>query len=325
MDALEFRLLNDFQRDFPLASRPYARVGDALGVTENVVLDTLASLQRRGVLSRVGAVFRPHAIGASLLAALEAPPNLLGRIAQRISLHRAVTHNYAREHRLNLWFVVTALDRERVEAVVQEIEGSTGLAVLKLPLVDEIHVDLGFPLDAPCAKPEVPSAAHAPAHLSAQERRLAVVIEDGLPLKPRPYADLAVRSGLSEHQVIDMLESWRQARLIRRLGVIVRHRALGFRANAMCVWDVPEGEAREIGAQLAREPAVTLCYIRARAQPRWRYNLYCMIHGRERHAVEREIARLVRAGGLARFAHEVLFSRRCYKQTGARYAGCADG
>jgi hypothetical protein len=89
----------------------------------------------------------------------------------------------------------------------------------------------------------------------------------------------------------------------------------------MCVWDVPDADADAIGVALAREPGVTLCYRRARAMPTWRYNLFCMIHGRDREQVLATIERAARAHRLDRFASAVLFSRRAFKQCGARYSG----
>ncbi|MDO8608773.1 MAG: AsnC family transcriptional regulator [Phaeospirillum sp.] len=146
MDTLDRRLLNEFQQDFPLVARPYAAVAERLGVDEAEVLDRLARLSRGGMVSRVGAVFRPHAVGGSTLAALAVPPDELERIAALVSSYCEVNHNYQREHRLNLWFVVTAPSAEAVQAVLADIAARTDLDVLDLPLVEHFHIDLGFDL-----------------------------------------------------------------------------------------------------------------------------------------------------------------------------------
>lgn len=146
MDTLDRRLLNEFQQDFPLVARPYAAVAERLGVDEAEVIDRLARLSRGGMVSRVGAVFRPHAVGGSTLAALAAPHDELERIAALVSAYPEVNHNYQREHRLNLWFVVTAPSTEAVQAVLADIAARTGLDVLDLPLVEHFHIDLGFDL-----------------------------------------------------------------------------------------------------------------------------------------------------------------------------------
>jgi DNA-binding Lrp family transcriptional regulator len=120
-----------------------------------------------------------------------------------------------------------------------------------------------------------------------------------------------------------LLSRWLAQGVINRLGVIVRHRQLGYRANAMVVWDVPDGEVGAVGRAFAQSPAVTLCYRRERRLPAWRYNLYCMIHGRGVAQVLDHVADVEARSGLPRYPREVLFSRRCFKQRGARYLGIA--
>jgi len=143
---LEKHLLNDFQRDFPLSSRPYAELAARLGVTEEQVLATLEDLQAQGAISRIGPVFRPHKVGASTLAAMAVPAARLDAVAELVSAYPEVNHNYERGHRFNLWFVVTAPDRARLDAVLGEISARTHLTVLDLPLLEDYHIDLGFDL-----------------------------------------------------------------------------------------------------------------------------------------------------------------------------------
>ena len=142
----EKRLLDGFQRDFPLESRPFAAIGRRLGIGEREVLDSLGRFSDRGIVSRVGAVVAPHRVGHSTLAAMAVPEARLDEVADLVSALPEVNHNYEREHRFNLWFVVTAPDRAAVQRVLDEIESRTGLAVLDLPLVEAYRLDLGFPL-----------------------------------------------------------------------------------------------------------------------------------------------------------------------------------
>ncbi len=144
--ALERRLLNDFQRDFPVSERPYAELADRLGVSEAEVLGALGDLTRRGVVSRVGPVFRPRTIGVSTLAAMAVPGTRLEAVARVVSEFEEVNHNYEREHEFNLWFVVTAPSEARLAEVLTEIEARTRLRVLDLPLEHAFHIDLGFRL-----------------------------------------------------------------------------------------------------------------------------------------------------------------------------------
>jgi DNA-binding Lrp family transcriptional regulator len=146
MDRLAKRLLNDFQRDFPLVSRPYAAIAEKIGASEDAVIAMLEALRDEGTISRVGPVFRPNRLGASTLAALSVSPERLEEVAEIINRHPGVNHNYEREHALNLWFVVTAPDAERRDEILRELEAETGCKVLSLPLLEEFHIDLGFGL-----------------------------------------------------------------------------------------------------------------------------------------------------------------------------------
>ena len=143
---LQRHLLNDFQRDLPLCSQPFAHMAEQLGVSESEVLETLSALQDEGVISRVGPVLAPQRVGASTLAAMAIPPHDLWRVAQRISAHAGVNHNYEREHRFNLWFVATAPNEARLAAVITELEQEVGYRALVLPMLEDYHIDLGFAL-----------------------------------------------------------------------------------------------------------------------------------------------------------------------------------
>ena len=145
-DALEKALLNGFQDGFPLTERPYQAIAGHCGVTEDEVLAAIGRMREAKAISRVGAVVRPNTAGASTLAAIAVPPERLDVVAALVNGYAQVTHNYEREHRLNLWFVVTATDRDTVETVLQDIERVTGLPVLDLSLIEDYHIDLGFPL-----------------------------------------------------------------------------------------------------------------------------------------------------------------------------------
>ncbi|MBL8700224.1 MAG: Lrp/AsnC family transcriptional regulator [Alphaproteobacteria bacterium] len=142
--ALARRLIDGYQRDMPLEPRPFATMAREVRSTEAAVLEALADLAGAGTLSRVGAVVPPGVLGASTLAAMVVPEERLVDVASLVNAYPEVNHNYEREHAINLWFVVTASDRARVDAVLKEIEARTGIAVLDLPLERPYRIDLGF-------------------------------------------------------------------------------------------------------------------------------------------------------------------------------------
>ncbi len=330
---LEFRLLNDWQRGFPLVSRPYAELGRALGRDESRVITTLADLRARGHVSRIGAVFRPHVLGHSTLATVACPPDRIEAVARLIDAYPEVNHNYEREHRYNLWFVVTAATPGQVAETLAEIERDTGLKPLDLPMRADFHIDLGFSLrGADVAGPARPhlhgagtslDAARLRDRLDAADYALTGALETGLDLTTRPYANLAARAGLRESECRERIARLVDLSVIRRFGVVVRHRELGYTANAMVVWNVPDARIDEVGRQLATQPAVTLCYQRPRRMPDWPYNLFSMLHGRDRTDVLAELTALRARLGLEDIPCQPLFSRRRFKQCGARYGNLA--
>lgn len=329
LTELEFKLLNTYQRDFPLRPRPFAAIAADLGCSETEVLQTLQQLQDSGAISRVGAVFRPHAVGVSTLAALAVPPERIAQVAGYVSAHAEINHNYEREHHYNLWFVATAASSAQLRTVLQQIEDACECGpVLELPMVEDYHIDLGFNLelrangcveparDRHSLRPAPSHCAHAAASLTSHDRGLIAALQNGLQLVERPYACL----GMPEADALDALGRWIDSGVVKRFGVIVRHHELGFTANAMTVWDIPDAEVSDAGKRIAASGGVTLCYRRPRRLPEWPYNLFCMVHGKDRQDVEARIAELRAGCGLGAYAHDVLFSRRRFKQRGAHYA-----
>jgi len=146
LTEFERRLLNDFQHDFPLTPTPYADMARQLGVGEDEVIVALARLKEQGAVSRVGAVVRPNTVGVSTLAAMSVPAEELERVAALVNGYPEVNHNYEREHAFNLWFVVAAPDGARLQQVLDDIAGRSGYEVLRFPLIEDYHIDLGFDL-----------------------------------------------------------------------------------------------------------------------------------------------------------------------------------
>jgi len=146
LDTVDKRLLDEFQRGFPLTTRPYAALAEKLGLGEDEVMDRLQALHGSGAVSRIGAIVAPQRAGWSTLAAMAVPPDRLNAVADLVSAYPAVNHNYEREHRLNLWFVITGPDEGSVGRVLEDIRSRTGIDVLDLPMIEAYRLDLGFPL-----------------------------------------------------------------------------------------------------------------------------------------------------------------------------------
>lgn len=137
-------MLNDFQHSFPLTSRPFALLGEQLGISEDAVIDLLQSLQEEGAITRVGPVFKPNRVGVSTLAAMAIPVDELDKVAHIVNSYPEVNHNYEREHRFNLWFVLTAPEAQHLQNTIDSIAFESGYPVMDLPMVKDYFIDLGF-------------------------------------------------------------------------------------------------------------------------------------------------------------------------------------
>ena len=155
------------------------------------------------------------------------------------------------------------------------------------------------------------------------QQRLKQLIQNGLPLVPEPYQTLAEQLGTTEDAVITTLTDWHNQGLIRRFGIVVNHPKLGYQANAMVVWDIPDNVVDAIGVQIKESGIVSLCYRRPRQRPHWPYNLFCMIHDKCRTNVQTRLDTLIKTCHLSDYRYQLLFSTRQFKQCGGRYAGSA--
>ena len=311
-------LADRWQRAFPLSKNPFAVVGGAQDLSEGETITLFERLRAKGLMDRIGAVVRPNSAGASTLAAISVPPHRLEEIAAIVSAEPFVNHNYEREHTINLWFVVAAPGLPELSETLRRIERNTGCNVLDLRLIEPYHIDLGFGLVSGRAKQ--PAGCKAMRQATETEKVILAAIQDGLPLVPRPYAAIAQRLGRGEDEVIATIAGMQNAGILSRFGCVLRHREVGFTANAMAVWDIDDDAVDRVGQRMAEDSDVTLCYRRNRVQPFWPYNLFAMIHGRDETAVRAKIASIAKECGPVSEPHAILFSRRCFTQRGARFS-----
>ncbi|MGF1642358.1 MAG: hypothetical protein ACFCUJ_01870 [Thiotrichales bacterium] len=154
--------------------------------------------------------------------------------------------------------------------------------------------------------------------LDAVDRALIRATQSGLPLMTEPYAAIANQLGIPVVEVERRLRAMLAAGIIRRIGAVPNHYALGYVANGMSVWDVVDDQIGEAGHLIGALPFVSHCYERPRALPLWPYNLFAMVHGRTRDVVEAQVAEIARLLGERARAHEILYSTRILKKTGLR-------
>ena len=159
------------------------------------------------------------------------------------------------------------------------------------------------------------------ARLDPVDRRIIAATQAGLPLVPRPYHTIAEQLGLAPADVMRRMQILLETGAIRRIGAVSNHYALGWTANGMSVWDVPDDYVTEAGELVGVLEFVSHCYRRPRHLPSWPYNLFAMLHGRSRDEVAGKMTRVATVLGDWDRGHDLLFSSRILKKTGLRIAG----
>lgn len=154
--------------------------------------------------------------------------------------------------------------------------------------------------------------------MNALDEKIVRATQAGLPLTAEPYAAIAEEVGVSQDELLSRLKAMLDDGRIRRIGAVPNHYALGYTANAMSVWDVADAEVGRLGATVGALPFVSHCYRRPRRLPDWPYNLFAMVHGRNRAEAERHIHAIRRVLGDALRAGDALYSVRILKKAGLR-------
>ncbi|MFC3477225.1 siroheme decarboxylase subunit beta [Halobacterium litoreum] len=342
LDDRDRAVLNAFQGGFPVVEHPFEPAAHALrsrGVemTPDDLLDRVRTLDDEGVLTRFGALINAEEIGGSAsLVAMHAPEEEFDEIADTVNDHREVAHNYEREHpHLNMWFVVSVADEDRVESVLAEIEDETGQETYNLPKQREFRVEAKFLVDGPVSDGDVDlshlGTTPEPTDrgtITPAERDLVLAVQDGLPIVETPYRAVADDIGKDSEWVVQTLRRFNEEGKVRRVGVIPNHYALGYTENGMTVWDVPDEKVNEVGPAVASLDFVTHCYERPRHDGVWPYNFFAMTHGRSEEESEQRIeqVREVMADhwDVGDDDWDTLFSTQILKKTGIRLDERAD-
>ncbi len=170
------------------------------------------------------------------------------------------------------------------------------------------------------AEPAMKTRTRNDSRLAAEDRRLIVATQNGLPLVPRPYDAIAQQVGISSDEVQSRLQRMLDSGVIRRIGAVPNHYAIGYTANGMTVWDVADDRVDALGPRVGALEFVTHCYRRPRHLPEWPYNLFAMVHGHSRAEVAAQVETISLLLGNDCRAHDVLYSARILKKAGLRIA-----
>ncbi|MCZ7529218.1 MAG: AsnC family transcriptional regulator [Acidimicrobiia bacterium] len=328
LEELDRELLNAVQWDFPLVPRPFAELGERLGISEADVRQRVADVKEAGVLRQLSAIFDTRALGyGSSLVAARIDADRVDEAAAHISAHPGVSHNYKRNHHYNLWYTIAVPPGDELSDhvdVLHALSGSSATRLLptlklykigvKLDMTGETAADAKSEVLAH-ERPERNEVMDTP-ELSDLEMATISTVQYDLPLVERPFAAHGEVIGCDEETVLDLLRSFEERKLMRRFAAVMNHRTAGFKANAMGVWAVPPEDLETLGPRMAEFAAVSHCYKRPTYDD-WPYSVFTMVHGRNAQACEDTIAAIRDETGVSEY--DVLWSVKEYKKTRVRY------
>ena len=311
-------LMRALQAGVAFEERPFAQLGEPLGLGEEAVLAQLRDWSQSGILREISAVLEGSALGYdSALVAGSVPEAQLERTVAVVNAHPTVTHNYLRNHDLNLWFTIAVPGEMDLEETLRLLAREAGVGPFH-PLRRSHTFKIGVNFDPETLKNRtavVDTTPVEPIEVGPREARLFRTLQTPLPLEPQPFAALAGRAGVAERELLAFAKLHLGGAIRRYVGTL-RHRKLGVRENGMVAWRVPEARIEEVGFRLAAAPEVSHCYAR-NAIEGFPYTLYSMTHGPDRASCRAVATRLAAETGLDDYA--VLFSEQEFKKTRLRY------
>jgi|YelNatPaOPRAMG01_1025707.scaffolds.fasta_scaffold04071_9 DNA-binding Lrp family transcriptional regulator len=324
MDELDKKLLALIQKEVPVVARPFAALGDRLGLGEPEVMQRIVALKAGRVIRQISAIFDTPSLGyASSLVAARYEPARLDEAAAVISAHPGVSHNYQRDHAFNLWYTIAVaptsrLGLEKTVAILHRESGALSTRLLPTLHLFKIGVELDVEGNARAGEKKAGGYSHKDRNAGAAPVHIPFVreMQQDLPVEPEPFVAMAGRLGISLEELQRLTAEMIAAGQLRRFSAVLRHRELGFSANGMGVWAVPEADVMTVGETMAAYRAVTHCYRRP-SYPDWPYNLFTMIHARSREECNAVVAEMARETGISN--HAILYSTKEYKKTRVQY------
>lgn len=323
MDTLDKEILNEIQWSFPLVAEPYQSLAAKFHISNDEMKNRITQLKSSGVLRQLSAIFDTRRLGyKSSLVAMAVTPEKLDYVANQINRHPGVSHNYERNHEYNLWFTLATPPGTDLKTEVDKFGKLPG--ILKIRLLPTIKLfKIGVKLDmvdekkkeiAPTEeKKKINEVKFIP---NEDDKEFIRQLQKDLQVIDRPFLPAAQALGMSEEQVFEKLRYYESIGVMRRYAAILRHRDVGFTANGMIVWRVPEEKIESVGETLGAFPQISHCYQRP-VYADWPYNVFSMVHCKsiaEAESMAKDIQSHIKVDD-----YKILFSSREFKKTRVEY------
>jgi DNA-binding Lrp family transcriptional regulator len=319
LDATDRRLLNMIQKDFPLVARPFAAIGEQMGISEEDVLARTRRLKEDGIIRQISAIFDSRRLGySSTLVAIDIPEERVDESAGRISEHPGVSHNYKRDHPFNVWFTLTLPPGADLEAEVARLSDEAGARRARiLPALALFKIGVELDLEQGTNSAEKRKRSKKPPQSFTEEDLAYVrVLQQDLLLEAAPFRGWAESLGVSEDELFARARDFEASGVMRRFAAVLRHQKVGFVANGMICWRIPEEQLPELGYRLASYPQVSHCYQRP-VYPDWPYSVFSMVHALSREQCDETARQMSEEIGISDYV--ILYSTKEYKKERVKY------
>ena len=322
-DSVDKTILNLIQWDFPLTERPFAEISKRLNISEEEAMKRTKAIKETGVIRQINAIFDTRRLGyKSALIAMSIKPEKLEQVADEINKHPGVSHNYERDHEYNLWFTIAVPPYGSIQNDLADFAKLDG--VIKYRLLPTLKLfKIGVKLDMLNDDPEEPKPTDKPKNVDKlpfiatdRDKDFIRELQKDVEVVPEPFNEPAKRLGITVEQLFERAKEYERIGVMRRFAAILRHRDVGFVANGMIVWKVPEEKIDDIGMKLAEYPQVSHCYQRPVYQD-WPYSVFSMVHARTEEAAKKLAVEMSKHIGVTDY--RILFSSREFKKERVKY------
>ncbi len=322
LDAIDRKLLNLIQIEFPLTDEPYNELGLKLGIDGDEVIRRIKQQKAKGIVRQISPVMDARHLGyQTTLVAMKVEKSHLDKACKLLIEHPGVSHCYKRNHLLNLWFTLAIPTTSDMQTEFRRLTGPIDAEdVFSLPAIKLFKIGTYFDVSGDSREDhstlQAGSVISMKVKLSGKDRLIINELQQDLPLISTPFSAMAARLGMNVQDFLSQCQSLLQRGIMRRFGASVNHRKAGFRANAMACWKVPPDAVNKAGQELASMKAVSHCYER-KTNPHWQYNLFAMVHGNTKEVCEKMISDVSKRIGLVNYI--LLFSTKEFKKVRVKY------
>lgn len=317
MVANDKKILNYIQQGIPFIRKPFLKIAKDLKLSEDYLLKRIKILKKKKYIREISAIFEARALGyKSTLVALAVPKYQIRKVVSSINKHPGVSHNYERECEFNVWFTLTIEKKKSFENEIRRMLGRVH-SIKTMVLVSKrlYKINATFGLGKEGKKKNIKRKV-GKIKLNKEIKKVIVGLQGDLPLVEEPFKKIAKTAGLSEDKLLKIANKLKTKGVIRKYIGTVKHNKIGFKANAMVVWRVPELKTDNIGKKFAKYSCVSHCYKRT-AHKDWTYNLYTMVHAKNDSELARQIRDMAKTSNIKNCIP--LYTKKEFKKQRVKY------